>query len=122
MKKLIVICFLWFSVATLSFAQVPRVLEKGTNSIDSVMTVLQMRFDPYHLYVPKTGDGTQRSIMFAGKRMQPKLDTRQFIAGPFRIPDPPSLFEEEDNYYRRSRNQPLGECIVETLINMLLCL
>lgn len=120
MKKVIAICFVWFSVITLSFAQMPRVFEPTANATDSAITMLRIRFDPYRLYVPKTDGGMQQSIMFAGKKMCPKVNTRQFIAGPFWVPDPPSLFEEEDRYYRMSRNQSLGECIFETLVNMLL--
>lgn len=62
------------------------------------------------------------SVMLHGLKVKPKVDVSHFQVGPFWVPDPPSLFEQEDGWRDRNRYQKghvFGD-ILEDVINLFL--
>lgn len=60
--------------------------------------------------------------MLHGAKTQRKVDVSHFKVGPFWVPDPPSLFEQEDEWRDRDRYKKgriLGD-IIEDIINIFL--
>lgn len=115
-KTIILICTLLLTAAFHANAQ--TLFVHTPTAVDSTMMRLQQRFDPFHLYVAKTDDLPQRSIMFSGMRMPSHIDTSPFRCGPYWVPDPPSLFMDDDIYY--NSDNTLGGALLETLLNILL--
>lgn len=65
---------------------------------------------------------TAPSIMLHGAKTKRKVDVSHFKVGPFWVPDPPSLFEQEDEWRDRDRYKKgriLGD-IIEDIINIFL--
>lgn len=65
---------------------------------------------------------TAPSIMLHGAKTQRKVDVSHFKVGPFWVPEPPSLFEQENEWRDRDRYKKgriLGD-IIEDIINIFL--
>lgn len=62
------------------------------------------------------------SVMLHGAKTKRKVDVSHFKVGPFWVPDPPSLFEQEDEWRDRDRYKKgriLGD-LIEDIINIFL--
>ena len=62
------------------------------------------------------------SVMLHGAKTKRKVDVSHFKVGPFWVPDPPSLFEQEDEWHDRDRYKKgriLGD-LIEDIINIFL--
>lgn len=81
---------------------------------------------PYRQYLIKLeverDTMTAPSIMLHGAKTKRKVDVSHFKVGPFWVPDPPSLFEQEDEWRDRDRYKKgriLGD-LIEDIINIFL--
>lgn len=62
------------------------------------------------------------SVMLPGLKVKPKVDVSHFKVGSFWVPDPPSLFEKEDEWRDRdrySKDRWVGD-VLEDIINLFL--
>ena len=81
---------------------------------------------PYRRYLiqleVKRDTTVTQSVMFPHLKSKPKVDINHFKVGPFWVPDPPSLFQEEDEWRDRdrySKGRWVGD-VIEDIINIFL--
>ena len=112
MKQLVTI--LLMLMATTVSAQS---LQFDLHRSDSIMALLQQKYEfPHELH---TDDAEQKSLVvrqYGSLSVNPQA---VYVPG-FWVPDPPSLFEEEDERRWMYEDHTLGEEIVQGVLNTLL--
>ncbi|MCH4148741.1 MAG: hypothetical protein LKG25_09790 [Prevotella sp.] len=115
MRKLMIGCLLMLLFMVKGQAQTLKNNQMQRQD-DVEMTALQRRFDPYHTFKAVVDSVPPQSIMLKGKQNYRPVDLSPFQCGPYWVPDPPSLFEDDDY----NKDSSFAGDVIETVVNTII--